>query len=106
MWGVLWNIWKRGGQTMNIQEMEFAWSSDPIEKLKRTTILHNAGITDPFMGGAYPAFYKGTYHTGKDPFNDPHLQDVINNEESKKRCNHYYLQQLLELKEKYNLKYE
>ena len=106
MWGVLWNIWKRGGQTMNTPDMEFAWSSDPIEKLKRTTILHNAGITDPFMGGAYPAFYKGTYHTGKDPFNDPHLQDVLNNEESKKRCNHYYLTQLLELKEKYNLKYE
>jgi len=106
MWAVLWNIWKREGQTINTADMEFAWSSDPIEKLERTTILHNAGITDPFMGGSYPAFYKGTYHTGKDPFNDPHLQDVLNNEESKKHCNHYYLTQLLELKEKYNLKYE
>lgn len=106
MWAVLWNVWKRGGQTINAPEMEFAWSSDGIQKLERTTILHNAGITDPFMGGAYPAFYKGTYHTGKDPFNDPHLQDVLNNETSKKHCTHYYLQQLLELKKKYNLKYE
>jgi hypothetical protein len=106
MWAVLWNIWKREGQTINTPDMEFAWSSDPIEKLERTTILHNAGITDPFMGGSYPAFYKGTYHTGKDPFDDPHLEIVNNNEETKKRCNHYYLQQLLELKKKYNLKYE
>ena len=105
MWGVLWNVWKRGGQTINAPEMEFAWSSDGIQKLDRTTILHNAGITDPQMGGAYPAFYKGTYHTGKDPFEDPHLQDVLNNETSQKHCTHYYLQQLLELKEKYNIKY-
>ena len=105
MWAVLWNIWKHEGKTLVIPEMEFAWSSDGIQKLERTTILHNAGITDPFMGGAYPAFYKGTYHTGKDPFEDPHLQDVLTNEESKKHCTHHYLQQLLELKEKYNLKY-
>jgi hypothetical protein len=105
MWAVLWNIWKHEGKTLVITEMEFAWSSDLIQKLERTTILHNAGITDSSMGGAYPAFYKGTYHTGKDPFEDPHLQDVLTNEESKKHCTHYYLQQLLELKEKYKLKY-
>ena len=105
MWAVLWNVWKRGGQTINAPEMEFAWSSDGIQKLERTTILHNAGITDPQMGGAYPAFYKGSYHTGKDPFEDPHLQDVLNNETSQKHCTHYYLQQLLELKEKYGIKY-
>lgn len=105
MWAVLHTIWRNKAQTLVIPEMEFAWSSDRIEKLERTTILHNAGITDPFMGGAYPAFYKGTYHTGKNPFDDPHLQDVLNNEESKKHCTHYYLSQLLELKEKYGLKY-
>lgn len=106
MWAVLWNIWKRKQETKVIDEMEFSWSSDPIEKLSKTGILHNAGITDSFMGGTYPAFYKGTYHMGKDPFTDEHLQVVLHNDESKKHCNHYYLTQLLELKEKYQLKYE
>jgi len=105
MWAVLWNIWRINGKTKNIPELEFSWSSDNIDKLKRTGILHNAGITDNFMGGAYPAFYKGTYHTGKDPFKDPHLQVVLNDETSRKHCTHYYLLQLLELEEKYKLKY-
>jgi hypothetical protein len=53
----------------------------------------------------YPAFYKGKYHTGKDPFKDPHLQTVLNSEESKKYCTYYYTQKLMELKNNYNLNY-
>jgi hypothetical protein len=105
MWAVLYSLWKRKQVTRVVKEMDFAWSSDNISRLSTTGILHNAGITDPQMGGAYPAFYKGTYHTGKDLFDDPHLQDVLNNETSQKHCTYYYLQQLLELKKKYNLKY-
>jgi len=105
LWAVQWNLWYFNQPTRVVKEMDFAWSSDSINKLSTTGILHNAGITDPQMGGAYPAFYKGSYHTGKDPFEDPHLQDVLNNETSQKHCTHYYLQQLLELKEKYNIKY-
>jgi len=105
MWAVLWNVWVQDGETKVVPEMEFSWSSDPINKLERTGILHNAGITDKQMGGAYPAFYKGAYHMGLDPLNDPHLQDVINNETTKKYCNHYYATQLVELKNKYNLIY-
>lgn len=106
MWAVLWNIWRNNAETKNIPEMEFAWSSDLIEKLQITSILHNAGIIDKNQGGGYPAFYKGAYHLGLDPFNDDvHLQEVLNNEESKKHCTHYYTEKLLELKAKYNLKY-
>ena len=105
MWSVLWNIWLQNGETKVIPEMEFSWSSDPISKLEKTGILHNAGITDKRMGGSYPAFYKGAYHMGLDPFTDPHLQEVINNETTKKYCNHYYATQLVEIKNKYNLTY-
>ena len=105
MWAVLWNLWRNEAETKNIPELEFSWSSDQIDKLQRTGILHNAGITDQNMGGAYPAFYKGSYHMGKDPFEDPHLQVVLNSEVTKKYCNHYYASQLMELKEKYNLNY-
>ena len=104
MWAVLWNLWLRNQQTKVIPELAFAWAPDPITKLDTHTILHNAGITGPFMGNV-PYFYKGAYHLGKDPFNDPHLNVVFQHEESKKRCTHFYVTELLALKEKYNLNY-
>lgn len=104
MWAVLWNLWNRNQETRVVNEMGFSWAPDPITKLKTHPILHNAGITGPFMGDI-PYFYKGSYHTGTNPLQDPHLQVVMNNEESKKRCTYYYLTKLLQLKEKYNLNY-
>jgi hypothetical protein len=105
MWAVLWNLWRNNAQTRNIKEMDFSWSSDRLERLYETGILHNAGITDKMMGGAYPAFYKGMYISGSDPLKDPHLLTILNNEESKKHCNHYYASLLVELKDKYGLEY-
>ena len=114
MWAIIWRLWQREKETKNIKEMEFAWSSDSIEKLDRVGILHNAGIVGKQMeigknsdgiAITYPAFYKGIYHSGKDPFTDPHLQVVLNNDETKKRCNHYYVLKMFELKNKYNLQY-
>jgi len=104
MWALLWQLWERGQETKNAPEMEFSWSSDPISKLERTAILHNAGITGDQMP-TYPAFYKGKYHLGRDPFTDEHLYDVYENAESAKHCTHHYVKQLIELKNKYNLKY-
>lgn len=104
MWSVLWTLWAQGAETRVVPELEFAWAPDPIDKLDRCTILHNAGITGPTMGNI-PYFYKGSYHTGSDPFDDPHLKLVSINEESKKRCTHYYVSKLLNLKQKYNLNY-
>jgi hypothetical protein len=103
MWAVLWNIWFKGYETKVVPELEFAWATDRIEKLEKCTIYHNAGVTGDFM--SYPTFYKGKYHTGADPFKDPHLQVVFEHEQSKKHCNHYYTTKLLELKQKYNLNY-
>jgi hypothetical protein len=104
MWALLWQLWKRGQETKVVPELEFAWSPDPISKLQRTTILHNAGIVSDDMGG-YPAFYKGKYHLGSDPLKDDHLYKVYNDEKSKQHCTHYYVTQLIELKNKYNLNY-
>jgi hypothetical protein len=53
----------------------------------------------------YPAFYKGAYHTGKDPFLDTHILKVLSDETTKKHANHYYTQQLIEIKNKYNINY-
>ena len=104
MWGVLWNIWFREQETKVIPELEFAWATDPIEKLDRCSILHNAGVTSKTINGI-PYFYKGEYHMGSDPTKDSHLDVVLNNEESKKKCTWYYANKLKELKNKYNLNY-
>ena len=104
MWALLWGLWKRGAKTKVVKEMDFAWSSDRINKLEKMDILHNAGIISENMGG-YPAFYKGKYHLGKDPTKDENIYKVYENSESKKYCTHYYVQQLIELKNKYNLNY-
>jgi len=104
MWAVLWNLWLRDQETKNIPEMDFSWATDPIEKVERLGLFHNAGVTARNMYG-YPAFYKGTYHTGKDPFEDTHMLTVANDELSKKHGTHYYVRKLIELKNKYNLNY-
>ena len=104
MWGVLWNIWFREQETKVVPELEFAWATDPIEKLDRCTILHNAGVVSKNMDGV-PYFYKGAYHTGQDPTKDPHLDVVLGNDSSKKKCTWYYANELKELKNKYKLEY-
>lgn len=104
MWAVLWNLWRVGGVTQVVPEMEFSWASDPMTKVERLGIFHNAGIVGDSMG-EIPTFYKGKYHSGRDPFNDSHLEYVYNNENSKLLGTHFYVSRLLELKEKYNLTY-
>lgn len=104
MWAVLWNIWYRGNEAKNVPEMDFSWSSDPIQKVESTGIFHNAGIVSDTANG-YPAFYKGKYHHGANPFLDPHLQTVLTNEISQKHGTYYYTNRLMNLYKKYNLNY-
>ena len=105
MWAVLWNLWMRDKETKVIPELEFAWSTDNVEKLERCTILHNAGITGDISNG-YPAFYKGKYHNGINPFTDTeHLDNIINNPVSQQHCTHTYTTKLLEMNNKYELNY-
>jgi len=102
LWAVIFNLWYRNYETKIIREMDFAWSSDPISKLDKVGILHNAGVVSRKQGDI-PVFFKGDYHLGRDPFKDPHLEFVYENEESKKLCNWFYVSKLIDLKNKYNL---
>ncbi len=103
MWAVLWVLWLREQETKIVAELAFAWSPDPIEKLDTHTILHNAGIVGKDMG--HPCFYKGEYHTGKDPMTDPHLDIILNNVVSKTKCTWYYANKLNDLRIKYKINY-
>ena len=103
LWAVQYNLW-RIGNTKVLNELSFAWSTDPIEKIKTNNILHNAGITSTEMNGV-PMFYKGKYHQGASPFKDPHLDTVLNDNICKLSCSWYYANKLKELKNKYNINY-
>jgi len=102
MWAVLWNVWLREQETKIVKEMDFSWSSDRLERVSETGIFHNAGIVSLNQGDT-PVFYKGKYHGGSSPFKDPYLEELYNNELTKKLANHYYVTKLVELKAKYNL---
>ena len=104
LWAVQFNLWYRNLETKVVKELDFAWATEPIEKLNSCTIFHNAGVTGKYMNDI-PYFYKGAYHTGQNPLLDEHLETVINNEQSKKYCTWYYTNKLLELKNKYNINY-
>ena len=104
LWAVQFNLWYRNLETKVVKELDFAWATEPIEKLNSCTIYHNAGVTGKYMNNI-PYFYKGAYHTGQNPLLDEHLETVINNEQSKKYCTWYYTNKLLELKNKYNINY-
>ena len=104
LWAVQFNLWYRNLETKVVKELDFAWATEPIEKLNSCTIYHNAGVTGKYMNDI-PYFYKGAYHTGQNPLLDEHLETVINNEQSKKYCTWYYTNKLLELKNKYNIDY-
>lgn len=101
LWAVQYNLW-RIGKCKVLNDLAFAWATDPITKLDSHNILHNAGITGTEMNG-YPCFYKGKYHQGSDPMRDPHLDAILNNEQSKKFCTWHYTEKLNQLKNKYNL---
>lgn len=104
MWALLWNLWVREAETKVIPEMGFSWAPDPITKLETHPILHNAGITSPTMDGV-PHFYKGKYHKGANPMVDLHLDVVLADEKAKLKCTWYYTNELVKLKNKYNLNY-
>lgn len=104
MWLVLWELWRRGQETKVVKELDFCWVHDPITKLEKMGIYHNAGATNEGTED-FPIFYKGKYHTGTNPFTDPHLDKMLNNETSMKHCTGYYVKKLDELRKKYDITY-
>lgn len=104
LWAVLWNLWYFKKRVKVVNELNFAWATDSIDKIDKVNIYHNAGVVSTNNGGVN-WFYKGKYHQGADPTIDPHLDVVLNDPESQKRCTWYYANKLKQLKEKYNLNY-
>ena len=104
LWAVLYNLWYYKKDVQVVEEMEFAWASDPIGKLEKVGIFHNAGITTTTFAGS-PAFYKGKYHMGSNPLNDPLIKQILEDEGSKKWCTWWYTEKLQKLHDKYKINY-
>lgn len=104
LWAVLWNLWYFKKRVKVVDELNFAWATDSIDKIESVFIFHNAGVVSTNSDGIN-WFYKGKYHQGADPTIDPHLETVLNDPLSQKRCTWYYANKLKELKIKYNLEY-
>lgn len=104
MVSVIYTLWNRNREVKIVPEMDFAWSSDPIEKLSKVGIFHNAGIVNEFQGDI-PVFYKGKYHAGLNPLKDPYLDFLSTNEKNKTLCNSHYVECLQEIKQKYGQEY-
>lgn len=101
LWAIQLNLWI-DREVKAAPELSFAWACDNIDALKEKGIFHNAGITDENMSNRLN-FYKGKYINGLSPFSDPIIEQILNNEESKKYCTWYYTNKIKQLKLKYNL---
>ena len=116
MWAVLYNLWARDFETRTPKSMDFAWSTDKLEKLQNVSILHNAGVTGDSklrtrekdkdgknIEVEAPAFYKGNY-ASTTPFDDEkYLKDTKNHYITSTYCNSYYIEQILKTKQNLNL---
>lgn len=113
MWVVLYTLWGRGAATSCPKELDFAWTTDNIERLEDISIIHNAGATsdskmkiphkDEYL--EIPIFFKGNYNN-KTPFDyteQEYLNTIVNHPIASKYCNSIYVKEILETKSNLNL---
>ena len=92
MWSLLWNAWLSGHETKVDDRISFGWSTDPIDRVEKHWILHNAGVSGDMAG----LFFKGAY-INKLPYDE-----VLEIDES--RASAYYWKQVQEVAQKTILK--
>ncbi|GHM98843.1 hypothetical protein WSM22_03330 [Cytophagales bacterium WSM2-2] len=67
MWATLWNFWLAGYETGIDKELDFCWSTYPIEDYDKFNIYHNAGVTI----NRKDLFFKGDF-INRSPFGLAH----------------------------------
>lgn len=113
MWAVLWNLWKRNRVTKVVPELDFHFSTTALSNGPFKPIIHNSGVTSDFMDlgehKSVPMFNKTRYvNNNLSPLHDKgHVENVLNNEVSKKFANWYYLNEVVEALNSYkNIHYK
>jgi hypothetical protein len=117
MWSYLYNLWYYGKTTRVVKEMDFQW---PINLINSSLpILHNAGVTDSStirttqkdengnnVQVNAPAFFKGKYSNGKNPYEDvTELEKIVTHPVSQKYGTAIYTAYLLKYKDKFQTIY-
>lgn len=106
MLALLYTLWKYNKKTECPVELDFAWSTDRIERLKEVYILHNAGITaEANVKVAFekeyieaPLFFKGEYQDYTPWDREEKLNTIINNPISSQFANKAYVEEILKAK--------
>lgn len=65
MWVQLWNVYHFGKIVQVVEDLDFCWPTDEVERYYKTNIFHNAGVTEDNKS----LFYKGKYSV-RTPFED------------------------------------
>lgn len=109
MMALLFTLMKNKAEIRAPKELDFAWSTDRIERLNSVLFCHNAGVTsDAKIRVAFeknpdgskkeiegPLFYKGKYNNRYPEQDLEELEAIYNNEVNKGFCNNYYLGQII-----------
>lgn len=90
MWGVLWNIWKMGINTIILDDLSFSWATSHIKTYYENNIFHNAGVFNQ-----KDLFNKSKFNQKK-PFNENF--DYVN----KDRCSYIYIEEILDTKQRFS----
>jgi hypothetical protein len=83
MWALLWGAWMRGYNTHIIEELDFCWATDEIEKYSQKYIFHNAGVVDSM---AEKVFYKANFRSKL-----PYEESGDNYDQSRASYNYFQL---------------
>lgn len=108
MLALLYSLWGNKFETKCPSELDFAWSTDYVERGQECFIIHNAGITGEanckiafekkILEG--PMFFKGKY-SNITPFEDlDYLKSIVDHPVSSRFCNSEYVKVILKT-EKY-----
>lgn len=98
---VLYTLWRTNKETKTVKELDFAWATDPISKIKEVGIFHNAGASSEIMelnGVKETIFFKSklAYRNNiLSPFSEKNYLDSITD----KYCTYFYTQCIKEVKE-------
>ncbi|MBO1513262.1 hypothetical protein [Metabacillus bambusae] len=65
MWAQLWNVYHFGKTVKCVDELDFCWPTNDLNRYYETKIYHNAGVVDDHQN----LFFKGKY-VNETPFND------------------------------------
>lgn len=101
MWAVLFRLIARGASISAPKEMDFAWSTDRVERLKTASIIHNAGVTSEARAKIAfekahvegKLFYKGAFN---DSFpTREYLEEIANDPVNQQFCNNIYTKAII-----------